>query len=73
MVKRRYNEYRRTILEIQHFNDNEITHQTIINFKNDIIKRGIYFINPDYAYSPFLLDDYCIASISKFILSPNLS
>ena len=52
--------------------ESNILHQSMLGIKNDLIRKNeIQFINPDYSYSPMLLDDYCISSISKLVLSPN--
>ena len=68
-INNKYSEYKKYILN----NDvkNEKYHKNILDLKNNLIKeKKITFKNPDYTYSPFLLDDYCIASISKLVLSP---
>ena len=42
--------------------------------KNKMIEENkIDFNTPDYTYSPFLLDEYSISFISKFILKPGYS
>ena len=71
-IKSKYFEYRKSILNNKIEDENY--HQQILAIKYNIMNENngnnIYFYNRDYAYSPYLLDDYCIASISKLVLSP---
>ena len=53
-------------------NENRRGNNEIILIKKKIIKeKQLVFNNPDYTYSPFLLNDYNISFTSKFILSPS--
>ena len=65
-------EYKKSILrnDIGSGNDDN----DIISKKKQILNNNILiFNNPDFTYSPFLLEDYNISFISKFILSPSLA
>ena len=66
------NEYKRKIL----INDIGSNNGDIIisNIKKQIMNiKNLAFNNPDFTYSPFLLEEYNISFISKFILSPSLA
>ena len=62
-------EYKRKILrnDIGNNNDDLISKKKLINSYN------LVFSNPDFTYSPFLLEEYNISFVSKFILSPSLA
>ena len=63
-------EYKRKILR----NDIGNSNDDIKSKKKKIINSNILvFNNPDFTYSPFLLEEYNISFISKFILSPSLA
>ena len=68
----KYNEYKNEIIKNEESNENY--DDTIMLEKNKMIEENkIVFNNPDYTYSPFLLDGYNISFISKFILTPGYS
>ena len=61
--------------ELKHFLELKINqnsnYEALISLKNQVITRNdVRFINPDFTYSPLLLEDYSNSIISKLILSP---
>jgi len=61
------NEYQKKILG----DENNKGYNDIISKKKKIMEdKTFFFKNPDFTYSPFLLEDYNISFVSKFILSP---
>ena len=61
--------------ELKHFLELKINqnsnYEILISLKNQVITRNdVRFINPDFTYSPLLLEDYSNSIISKLILSP---
>ena len=68
-LRNKFYQYITDILEQDNFPNN--FHDLIMQKKKSLIENKlIIFNNPDYTYSPFLLDDYSIPFIGKFILSP---
>lgn len=69
-LKYKYNEYKNDILKDEEIKENENEYEIIKAKKNKMIEENnIFFNNPDFTYSPFLLDEYNISFISKSILS----
>ena len=64
----KYNEYKDDILKGEEKKDNY--NDIIMEKKNKMIEESNVFINnPDFTFSPFLLDQYSISYTSKLVLS----
>jgi len=70
-IEFKYNEYKNDILKGEEIKDNNNYNDAIMEKKNKMIKdNNVLIYNPDFTYSPFLLDQYSISYTSKFVLSP---
>jgi len=70
-IEFKYNEYKNDILKGDEKKDNNNNNDAIMEKKNKMIKdNNVLIYNPDFTYSPFLLDQYSISYTSKFVLSP---
>ena len=64
----KYNEYKDDILKGEEIKDNY--NDIIMEKKNKMIEeRNVFINNPDFTFSPFLLDQYSISYTSKLVLS----
>ena len=71
-IQYKFNEYKNDALIDEELNDS--FNKIIIFKKNKMIEeKNVIINNPDFTFSPFLLDQYSISFTSKFVLSPYYS
>ena len=71
-LESKYNEYKDDILKGEEIKDN--FNDAIMEKKNKMIEdNNVLIYNPDFTYSPLLLDQYSISYTSKLVLSHYLS